>query len=128
MLPGKVRASSNGSFLWYGLNYDTSLSGDGSTSGYALDTTTCSSNGTCVAAPSSPVTQWIQLFIEKNTDFPVGNLTREEFDSLFHAGKQQFDDIISANDPDLTRFRAAGGKMLTYHGMVNQFEYLPPRA
>jgi hypothetical protein len=120
--------SSSGSFLWYGLNYDTSLSGDGSTSGYALDTTRCSSNGTCVAAPPSLVTQWIQLFIEKNADFPVGNLTHEEFDSLFHASKQQFDDIISANDPDLTSFRAAGGKMLTYHGMVNRFEYLPPRA
>lgn len=49
--------STNGSFLWYGLNYDTSLSGDGSVSGYALDTTTCSSNGTYAAAPSILVTQ-----------------------------------------------------------------------
>jgi Tannase and feruloyl esterase len=110
--------SANGSFLWYGVNYDADLSGDLTNSGYALDATLCSSNGTCTGSPSYLVTGWIQNFIEKNPDFDYTNMTHEQYDSIFHAGKQQFDSMYSANDPDLTEFKKAGGKMLTYHGLV----------
>jgi hypothetical protein len=103
------------------MNYDSNLSGDGSISGYALDTTSCTANGTCSADPSLLGTQWIQLFIEKNPDFPINNLTHEQFDTIWHAGKQQFDDVISANDPDLSAFKAAGGKLISYHGMVSDY-------
>lgn len=61
----------------------------------------------------------MQLFIEKNADFPVGNVSHEAFDAMVHAGIQQFDDIISANDPDLTAFYQAGGKILSCHGMAS---------
>jgi hypothetical protein len=62
----------------------------------------------------------VQLLIEKNANFPVANVSHEAFDAMVHAGGiQQFDDIISANDPDLTAFYQAGGKMLTYHGMAS---------
>ncbi|RDW79376.1 carboxylic ester hydrolase-35 [Coleophoma cylindrospora] len=111
--------SANGGFLWYGLNYDANLSGDGSISAGAMDTTSCTSNGTCTSNSWVLPTQWIQYFIEKNPDYPLGNMTHETFDALFHAGKQQFDDIISANDPDLTAFKAAGGKLISYHGKAD---------
>ncbi|ETS73335.1 hypothetical protein PFICI_14940 [Pestalotiopsis fici W106-1] len=116
--------SSNGSFLWYGVNYDADLSGDITNSGYALDTTSCTSNGTCTSAASILVTGWITDWIVANPDFDLGNITHEEFDNLFHLGKQMYDSLYSANDPDLTAFQKAGGKMLTYHGLADSI--IPP--
>ncbi|RDW66691.1 hypothetical protein BP5796_09440 [Coleophoma crateriformis] len=81
---------------------------------------TCSANGTCVGNPTAPGTQWIQLFVEKNPNYNLTNMTRQDFDDIYHYSKQIFDDIYSANDPDLTRFRDAGGKMLSYHGMLDK--------
>lgn len=109
--------STNGSFLWYGINRDAILSGNG------LDTigpanTECDKNGTCVAAPPSLLTDWIRVFVEKNPDFPLSNMTHEEFDQIFEKSVREFDAIAGTNDPDLSAFRDAGGKMLTFHGLV----------
>jgi hypothetical protein len=32
---------------------------------------------------------------------------------------QQYDSIVGTNDPDLSAFRDAGGKIVSYHGMVS---------
>jgi hypothetical protein len=38
---------------------------------------------------------------------------------LSHLGVQQYDSIIGTRDPDITAFRDAGGKMLTWHGLAD---------
>lgn len=45
-------------------------------------------------------------------------MTHEEFDRYAHMGVQLYDSIIGTNDPDLSEFRARGGKILGYHGLV----------
>jgi feruloyl esterase len=105
--------SSDGSFLWYGLNYDAPLTGP-----ISISNTECYDNGTCIAAPFMISTDWIRLFIQKDPTFQFDNMTREDFDHIFHASVQKFTSIIGTNDPDLSEFRKAGGKMLTYHGLV----------
>src|SRR5206468_1840394 len=40
--------------------------------------------------------------------------------SIFRQSKNQFASIISTNDPDLTDFRDAGGKMITWHGLADE--------
>jgi hypothetical protein len=40
----------------------------------------------------------------------------EDFETIFHQPNQQYQSILSTNDPDLSAFRAAGGKMITWHG------------
>jgi hypothetical protein len=106
--------SSNGSFLWHGLNRDAALTGPLGTAN-----TECDVNGTCVGKPASLVTDWIRLFVQKDPAFNVSNMTHAEFDRLFHASVQQFTSIIGTNDANLAEFRGAGGKLLTYHGLVS---------
>lgn len=79
----------------------------------------CSSSGDCVGQPNVLGTQWLRLFVAKDPSFEIGNLRYEGFDSLVHAGIQEYESPISTNDSDLSRFRDAGGKMLTFHGLVS---------
>jgi feruloyl esterase len=46
-------------------------------------------------------------------------MTRQDWVSSFEAGKREYTSIIGTNYPDLQEFRAAGGKLLTYHGLVS---------
>ncbi|KAL1966362.1 hypothetical protein VTN77DRAFT_4504 [Rasamsonia byssochlamydoides] len=110
--------SSNGSFLWYGVEKGAAFTGS-----TAWTNTECSRNGTCIGAPLSLSTDWIRLFVEKDPSFQFANMTREEFDHIFHAAVQQFTSIIGTNDPDLSEFRKSGGKMLTYHGLADETIY-----
>ncbi|PQE15004.1 tannase feruloyl esterase protein [Rutstroemia sp. NJR-2017a BVV2] len=105
--------SSEGAFQWYGLTRNSPLTG--------LAGTTCdSSNQNCVQAPFQACVDWISAFIKKNTSFPITNMTHKEYDSIFHASVQQYTSIIGTNDPDLSEFRDAGGKMLAVHGLADQ--------
>ncbi|KAK1767422.1 hypothetical protein QBC33DRAFT_68183 [Phialemonium atrogriseum] len=71
------------------------------------------------ASRTSSVTQWLRLFVAKDPSFEIRNLPHEEFDSLVHAGIQQYEFPVSTNDADLSKFRGAGGKMLTFHGLAS---------
>ncbi|OBT58782.1 hypothetical protein VE04_01151 [Pseudogymnoascus sp. 24MN13] len=108
----------DGRFLWYGPNIGADLSGTLTTQALAM--TTCTDNGTCVGAPSPLGAQWVALFIEKNPDFNLTNMTHEQFDELLHTGSQQYHSMIDTSDADLSGFKAAGGKMLTFHGLSDQ--------
>lgn len=107
--------STDGSFLWYGVEKGAALTGQ-----TAWANTNCSNN-TCVGAPQSLATDWIRLFVEKNPVFNFTNLTREDFDNIFHTAVQEYTSIIGTDDSNLSEFRKAGGKMLTYHGLVSSF-------
>jgi hypothetical protein len=43
----------------------------------------------------------------------------EEYARLFQASAQEFDSIFGTFDTNLSAFRDAGGKMITYHGTVS---------
>lgn len=104
--------SATGAFQWFGLSYDSSLP--------SLADTVCYTNGTCVGVPFSISVDWIQIFIHMNPDFNVYNMTQQVWDSTFHASQQLYTSIIGTSDPDLSQFRQAGGKMITWHGMADQ--------
>lgn len=111
-------------FLWYGVNSQARLTGAAagvtttSDLGYAM--TSCS-NGTCVGVPTGLGEYWLKFFVEKNPDWNYTQIASvEEFTKLFHASVQQFDSIIGTSDANLQEFQAAGGKMITYHGLVRK--------
>lgn len=114
----------NGEFLYYGLDYQTLLAGRGDpATGGTLGSvmTTCSSNGTCVGKPAQLGEPWLRFFVKKDPDWDYTKITSiEEYARLFHASFKEFDSIYGASDPDLSAFRDAGGKMITYHGMVSR--------
>ncbi|KAJ8060663.1 hypothetical protein OCU04_010971 [Sclerotinia nivalis] len=105
--------TSDGKFLWYGIHPSSNLG--------ALAATTCTDGNTnCTGIPFQMPVDWINLFIHKNTTYPLQTITHKQFDRIFHASIQQFTSIIGTSDADLSEFRDAGGKLLSWHGLADQ--------
>ncbi|TDZ59812.1 putative feruloyl esterase [Colletotrichum trifolii] len=107
-----------GAQVWPGLNPGTNLS-------VGVAATECEGSA-CEAVPLQVAEQWFSLFLaEGRADFDLANLTHGEFDWLARQGWQQYDSIIGTGDPDLSAFRNSGGKLVTFHGLID--ELLPPK-
>ncbi|WP_433372174.1 tannase/feruloyl esterase family alpha/beta hydrolase [Actinoplanes sp. CA-142083] len=63
---------------------------------------------------------WAQYFVTKNPSFDATKLTYKSFEQLFNSAVKQYDGIIADNNPDLSKFAKAGGKLLTWHGQSDQ--------
>lgn len=101
----------DGRFQWYGLSRGAPLN--------RLAGTTCSSDGICTGAPFAISSDWIRIFLKRKTAFDPYKMTQAEWDATFHASINQYTSIIATSDPDLTQFKKAGGKMITWHGMAD---------
>lgn len=118
----------DGEFLWYGPNVDARLAGDAAggiltaDQGYAQTLCQNGQNGTCRGAPAGFGDKWLPIFVQKNSTAKWEDITLEELPRLLKQGVQQFDSIVGTSDPDLAAFRAKGGKMITYHGMVSALQ------
>lgn len=104
--------TANDSFLWYGLSYDAPM-----TPGLAM---TACADGKCTGKPFPIASDWISLFVQKNASFDPTTLTRSTYDKVFHASKQELTSIIDTSDPNLSSFRDAGGKVITWHGTSDE--------
>jgi hypothetical protein len=62
---------------------------------------------------------WLRYWVAANPELDMTNLSRKEFDHLSHLGVQRYDSVIGTRDPDITAFRDAGGKMITWHGLAD---------
>jgi hypothetical protein len=109
--------ASDGSFLWYSHGYETNL-----TAPACPAQTSCSGNGTCISVPRPIWMDWMRLFVKKDAKFNPTIMSRKEYEEAFMQGVREFDSVIGTSDPDLRDFQAAGGKMITYHGMVSTLE------
>ncbi len=114
----------NGDFLYYGLDYQARLTGSSgdqtTTADLGFASTRCNSNGTCVGVPTGLGEAWLKFMVKKDPDWDYTKITSvEEYARLFQASAQEFDSIIGTYDTDLSAFRDAGGKMITYHGTVS---------
>ena len=111
--------TADGRPVWYGLAPDADLTGSNANySGPAgIVATNCTNDG-CVGTPLSLGLQWLQLFVARDAKADLSSLSRVEFDNLAHAGRQMYDSVIGTADPDLTSFRNARSKLITFHGLV----------
>jgi hypothetical protein len=113
----------SGDFLYYGLDYQSRLTGSGdqsTTAALGLAMTSCSSNGTCVGSPAGLGEAWLKFMVKKDPNWDFSKITSiEEYARLYQASAQEFDSIFGTFDTDLSAFRDAGGKMITYHGTVS---------
>ncbi|MFD6683049.1 tannase/feruloyl esterase family alpha/beta hydrolase [Micromonospora parva] len=76
-----------------------------------------------IANPGAPFQvpdQWAKYFVTKDPSFDSTKLTYQTFTRLFTSATRQYDDIIGTNDPNLSAFAKAGGKLLTWHGQSDQ--------
>ncbi|EXJ70760.1 feruloyl esterase [Cladophialophora psammophila CBS 110553] len=96
--------------IWPRWNYGASLTG----LGYAPNETNQTVN-----AQRTP--NWFaQLYLERNASFDSATITSEMFDRYWKRFIKIYDDTIGTSDPDLSDFKAAGGKMITWHGMADE--------
>ncbi|KAH7058906.1 Tannase/feruloyl esterase [Macrophomina phaseolina] len=101
----------NGNFSWYGLSPDTPVVGLVNTSCVGQD---------CTGAPFDIAREWIELWIKRgDPDFNIANISHAEYDAIFHRSVNQYKSIMSTDDPDLSQFKEAGGKMITWHGLAD---------
>ncbi|PYH77588.1 feruloyl esterase [Aspergillus uvarum CBS 121591] len=99
----------DGKFLWYGVNPGSDISSYGSVPGQN----------------STQVDVWFNLFVAKNASFETSKMTRAEYERAFHLASQEYTDFMNAAVPDLSEFRKAGGKLITYHGLFYRFFEAP---
>jgi len=83
-------------------------------------TTTPSDGKKCGGVPFIMSVSYIRHLLAKDATFDVGSLTREDFFQLLHKSRQEWMSVMDTADPDLSAFKAAGGKMLHWHGIADQ--------
>lgn len=89
--------NSQGVQTWFGLNPGTDLT-------LGVAGTDCTAGQSCVGSPFPIAAQWFALFIAREEDFDLANLSHAEFDTLAHQGRQRYDSIIGTQDADLSAF------------------------
>ncbi|KAJ9621688.1 hypothetical protein H2203_007177 [Taxawa tesnikishii (nom. ined.)] len=101
----------SGRFLWYGITKGTNFS--------SLANTTVFQNGTVGAVAFEISDSWYRDFLLKDLTYDTSSITYAQFTTLFHAGHQEYDSVIGTADPDLSAFKARGGKMITWQGLAD---------
>src|SRR5262245_37065724 len=99
----------DGKFLWYGLARGADLSALAATSGSPP-----------TGKPFSIPLEWCQYFLLQDPKWDWTTLTPSGFEHLWEQSVEEFGAVIGTDDPDLTRFRDRGGKMLIVHGLTDQ--------
>ncbi|MFF1798876.1 tannase/feruloyl esterase family alpha/beta hydrolase, partial [Kitasatospora sp. NPDC058263] len=100
--------------LWSGVPIGADLAG---LAGSKVDETTGERVGTPFPVPAA----WVSTWLKKQPAFDLTTLTTGRFAQLFRQSEAEYDRIIGTDDPDLSGFRKAGGKLLTWHGSADQF-------
>jgi hypothetical protein len=97
--------------LWYGLTKGASFDG--------LAGTTTATDGSTQGAPFPIADTWIRYFLKQQPSFDTSTITYAQFVGLFRQSQAEYNDIIGTDDPNLTAFKNAGGKMITWHGLAD---------
>jgi hypothetical protein len=77
--------------------------------------------GTDLASVAGPepfkvASTWVQYFVKEDPAFDVTTMTYRDYYRVFAESQRKYNAVIGTDDPDLSAFRASGGKMVTFHG------------
>jgi hypothetical protein len=103
---------SSGQFLWFGLEPGAPFSG--------LANTVTAADGATTGAPFPIATDWIRFFLLQNPEWDWHTASSAEFDRWFQHSVEQYTHVIGTDDPNLSDFRDAGGKIILWHGWADQ--------
>ncbi|MEE4545831.1 tannase/feruloyl esterase family alpha/beta hydrolase [Streptomyces sp. V4-01] len=78
-------------------------------------------DGNVTGAPFPVPQAWVQLWLKQDPSFDVSTITYSQFTQLFKQSEAEYDKVIGTDDPDLSSFRASGGKLLTWQGQADQY-------
>ncbi|KAM0717413.1 hypothetical protein Q7P37_007265 [Cladosporium fusiforme] len=110
---------------WFGMPHEASFYLEDYGPFGGLLQTTCSETSPtdgkkCVGKPFIMSTSYIRYMLAKDPDFDLNTLTREKFFHLLHQSRQEWLSVMDTADPDLSAFKASGGKILHWHGIADQ--------
>ncbi|MEV0998721.1 DUF6351 family protein [Nonomuraea sp. NPDC050202] len=88
--------------------------------GFDLAGTRLGPNGDRVGAPFPVPAAWVATWLKRRPAFDLSTITYAGFAKLFAQSQAEYDQVIGTDDPDLSAFRKAGGKLLTWHGQADQ--------
>ncbi|MBB6551749.1 tannase/feruloyl esterase family alpha/beta hydrolase [Nonomuraea rubra] len=101
----------SGKKLWAGLPIGA---------GFDLAGTQPGPDGTRIGAPFPVPAAWVTTWLKRQPSFDLTTITYADFAQLFAQSQAEYDQIIGTDDPDLSAFRKAGGKLLSWHGQSDQ--------
>jgi tannase/feruloyl esterase len=104
--------TTTGDFLWYGLTWGSSFGG--------LANTTATGG-----APFPIALAHLGTWVQQTPPVPAGTwdwttTTHERYEQLFQQSVEMYSDVIGTDNPDLSGFKKAGGKLIVWHGLVDQ--------
>jgi feruloyl esterase len=109
ILKGAVSAS--GDLLWYGMSLGTPFFGVAKTE---------VKNGTVIGVPYSTAEAWIRYFLKKDAAYNPTSASFADMEQYMRQSIAEYGEIYDSINPDLSAFRQAGGKLLTWHGVADE--------
>ncbi|KAI1765704.1 tannase and feruloyl esterase [Hypoxylon sp. FL1150] len=107
--------------LWHGFRPGADLSGnlESLMQGVGMAKTNCT-RGVCTGSPDTLAVSWFRAFLAKDPSFDVSKMTESDFQHFVRLAKQEYSNLFGTNNPDLSRFHDAGGKLVSFHGLADQ--------
>ncbi|MEU0585379.1 tannase/feruloyl esterase family alpha/beta hydrolase [Streptomyces sp. NPDC006132] len=102
----------DGTRLWYGI-----------LPGASFSRVTATANGD--GAPEPLASGWYTYWLAKDPSFDWHTLTTANFARSFDRSRQEWGPVVGTDNPDLSAFRASGGKLLLWHGLADGL--IPPQ-
>ena len=99
----------DGSFMWHGMSRGTDLFALAGTGGSPL-----------AGKPFSIALDYYRYFLAQDPEWDWKTLTPARFEQLWKQSVEQYAAVFGTDDPDLTRFRDRGGRIIIYHGLADQ--------
>lgn len=99
----------DGSFMWHGLERGTDLFAYAGTTGSPL-----------TGRPFRISLDYWTYYLAQDARWDWTTLNHAGFEQLWTKSVEQYGAVIGTDDPDLTRFRDRGGKVIIYHGLADQ--------
>jgi feruloyl esterase len=99
----------DGRFMWYGLERGADMSAYAGTAGSPLR-----------GKPFSIALEYWVYYLAQDAKWDWSTLTYAGFEQLWTKSVEQYGAVIGTDDPDLTRFRDRGGKVIITHGTADQ--------
>jgi hypothetical protein len=81
---------------------------------------TIAEDGTRAANPFRISVGWLKQVILQGEDIDVSTLDAQRLNSLWVSALSEFGGILNTDDPDLTKLRDSGTKLLSWHGIDDQ--------
>ncbi|GCB51987.1 tannase/feruloyl esterase family alpha/beta hydrolase [Streptomyces sp. NL15-2K] len=110
--------TTSGKKLWSGVPIGADISALAGVNGSDAD-------GNVAGAPFKVPADWVKLWVAKDPSLDLSKITYSRFTQLFKQSQAEYDKVIGTDDPDLSGFRKSGGKLLSWHGLADQ--YIPTR-